>query len=51
MAHALRSSAAASMSAGASKSFAPLTIKILFWPLSSTKIDAMPLDASGAFVT
>src|SRR5882724_11876432 len=47
----LRRSAAASTSAGLRRSFAPLTTKIRFWPLGSTKIGATPLDAPSICLT
>src|SRR5882672_390897 len=47
----LRRSAAASTSAGLRRSFAPLTTKMRFWPLGSTKMGATPLDAPSICLT
>ena len=40
-------SAAASTSAGRSRSFAPFTTRMRFWPALSTKIGATPLETPG----
>ncbi len=44
-------SADASMSAGRSRSFAPFTTRMRFWPELSTKMGATPLDTPGVIIT